>query len=114
MVAAGIEVMNVFGGSAFLDVMELARHRALDQARVARRTGGTDRVVRAGDAQVQGDFTGWIVRYRPRVVVVRPDARVVVELRDLIDLVLGLDVAVLGDPQINASPAFFDVRPIEP
>jgi polyketide biosynthesis 3-hydroxy-3-methylglutaryl-CoA synthase-like enzyme PksG len=34
MVAAGIEVMNVFGGSAFLDVMELARHRKLDPARV--------------------------------------------------------------------------------
>jgi polyketide biosynthesis 3-hydroxy-3-methylglutaryl-CoA synthase-like enzyme PksG len=34
MVAAGIEVMNVFGGSACLDVMELARHRALEPARV--------------------------------------------------------------------------------
>jgi len=34
MVAAGIEAMNVFGGSAFLDVMELAQHRALDAARV--------------------------------------------------------------------------------
>jgi polyketide biosynthesis 3-hydroxy-3-methylglutaryl-CoA synthase-like enzyme PksG len=35
MVAAGIEAMNVFGGSAYLDVMALARHRALDPARVA-------------------------------------------------------------------------------
>ena len=35
MVAAGIEAMHVFGGSACLDVMELARHRALDPARVA-------------------------------------------------------------------------------
>src|SRR5262245_18723930 len=35
MVVAGIEAMNVFGGSAYLDVMELARHRALDPARVA-------------------------------------------------------------------------------
>lgn len=34
MVAAGIEAMNVFGGCAFLDVMELAQHRQLDPARV--------------------------------------------------------------------------------
>jgi len=32
MVAAGIEAMHVFGGSACVDVMELARHRALDPA----------------------------------------------------------------------------------
>jgi polyketide biosynthesis 3-hydroxy-3-methylglutaryl-CoA synthase-like enzyme PksG len=34
MVAAGIEAMNVFGGSACLDVMELAEHRQLDPARI--------------------------------------------------------------------------------
>jgi polyketide biosynthesis 3-hydroxy-3-methylglutaryl-CoA synthase-like enzyme PksG len=33
MSLAGIEAMNVFGGSAFLDVAELARHRKLDKAR---------------------------------------------------------------------------------
>jgi polyketide biosynthesis 3-hydroxy-3-methylglutaryl-CoA synthase-like enzyme PksG len=34
MVAAGIEAMNVFAGSACVDVLELAQHRALDPARV--------------------------------------------------------------------------------
>jgi polyketide biosynthesis 3-hydroxy-3-methylglutaryl-CoA synthase-like enzyme PksG len=34
MVTAGIEAMNVFGGSACVDVMELAEHRHLDPARV--------------------------------------------------------------------------------
>jgi polyketide biosynthesis 3-hydroxy-3-methylglutaryl-CoA synthase-like enzyme PksG len=34
MVAVGIEAMNAFGGSACLDVMELAQHRQLDPARV--------------------------------------------------------------------------------
>jgi polyketide biosynthesis 3-hydroxy-3-methylglutaryl-CoA synthase-like enzyme PksG len=34
MVAAGIEAMNVFGGSACVDVMELAQHRQLDPTRV--------------------------------------------------------------------------------
>lgn len=33
MIAVGIEAMNVFGGTAYLDVMELARHRQLDNAR---------------------------------------------------------------------------------
>jgi polyketide biosynthesis 3-hydroxy-3-methylglutaryl-CoA synthase-like enzyme PksG len=33
MTNVGIEAMNVFGGSAFLDVAELARHRKLDMTR---------------------------------------------------------------------------------
>lgn len=33
MISVGIEAMNVFGGSAYLDVMELAEHRKLDTAR---------------------------------------------------------------------------------
>lgn len=33
MITVGIEAMNVFGGTAYVDVMELARHRGLDLAR---------------------------------------------------------------------------------
>jgi polyketide biosynthesis 3-hydroxy-3-methylglutaryl-CoA synthase-like enzyme PksG len=33
MVPVGIEAMNVFGGTAYLDVMQLAKHRNLDNAR---------------------------------------------------------------------------------
>ncbi|PSL48197.1 hydroxymethylglutaryl-CoA synthase [Chitinophaga niastensis] len=33
MTNVGIEAMNVFGGSAYLDVMQLAKHRKLDTAR---------------------------------------------------------------------------------
>lgn len=33
MVRVGIEAMNVFGGTAYVDVLELARHRGLDAAR---------------------------------------------------------------------------------
>ncbi|MCX8131982.1 MAG: hydroxymethylglutaryl-CoA synthase family protein [Clostridia bacterium] len=33
MVSVGIEAMNVFGGTAYLDVMQLAKHRKLDTAR---------------------------------------------------------------------------------
>lgn len=33
MIPVGIEAMNVFGGTAYLDVMELARHRQLDTTR---------------------------------------------------------------------------------
>jgi polyketide biosynthesis 3-hydroxy-3-methylglutaryl-CoA synthase-like enzyme PksG len=33
MISVGIEAMNVFGGTAYLDVMQLARHRRLDLAR---------------------------------------------------------------------------------
>lgn len=33
MAAAGIEAINVFGGTAYLDVMQLAEYRNLDPAR---------------------------------------------------------------------------------
>ncbi|WP_278287511.1 hypothetical protein [Ruminiclostridium josui] len=33
MVPVGIEALNVFGGTAYLDVMQLAEHRKLDTAR---------------------------------------------------------------------------------
>ncbi len=33
MIPVGIEAMNIFGGTAYLDVAELARHRQLDMAR---------------------------------------------------------------------------------
>lgn len=33
MIPVGIEAMNVYGGTAYLDVMQLARHRNLDTAR---------------------------------------------------------------------------------
>ena len=84
---------------------------ALDQPRVAGRTGRADRVVRAGDAHVERDLAGRVVGHRPRVVVVRPDLRVVVVALDLVDFVLGLDVAVLGDADVDADPLAIDVRP---
>ena len=33
MIPVGIEAMNIFGGTAYLDVMQLARHRQLDTTR---------------------------------------------------------------------------------
>ncbi len=76
--------------------------RALDQPGVARRAGRADRVVRPGDAQVQRDLAGRVVGHRARIVVVRPELGVVVEALELVDLVLGLDVAVLGHADVDA------------
>ena len=87
--------------------------RALDQPRVARRARGADRVVRPGDPHVERDLARRVVRHRARVVVVRPDLRVVVELRDLVDLVLGLDVAVLGDADVDADARAVDRVPLD-
>ena len=86
---------------------------ALDHAGVARGAGGADRVVRAGDAQVQRDLAGRIVGHGARIVVVRPELRVVVESLELVDFVFGLDVAVLGHADVDADSFAIDVRPIE-
>ena len=83
-------------------------------AGIARRTGRADRVVRPGDAQVQRNFAGRIVGHGARIVMVRPELRVVVEPLELEDFVFGFDVAVLGDADVDADRRFIDIRPIEP
>ena len=80
---------------------------------VAGGAGRADRVVRAGDAQVQRDLAGRIVGHGARVVVVRPELGVVVEPLELVDLVFGLDVAVLGDADVDADLGLVDVGPVE-
>ena len=77
-------------------------------------TGGADRVMRPGDAHVERDFAGRVVGHGARIVVVRPEFRVVIEPFELKDFVLGLDVAVLGDADVNADHRFVDVGPIQP
>ena len=46
--------------------------------------------------------------------MVRPELGVVVETLELEDFVLGLDVAVFGDADVDADRRLVDVRPIEP
>ncbi len=99
------ERVNAFRDAAGQRHIALAQQqhlRALDQAGVAGGTGGADRVVRAGDAQVQRDLAGRVVGHGARIVVVRPELGVVIEALELVDFVLGLDVAVLGDADIDA------------
>ena len=69
---------------------------------VARRAGRPQRVVRAGDAQVQRNLAGRVVGHGARIVVVRPELGVVVVALEQVDLVLGLDVAVLGHADVDA------------
>ena len=64
-----------------------------------------------GDSQAERHFAGRAVGDGARVVVMRPNAGVVVELGDLEDFVFGLDVAVLGDADENADAILADVWP---
>ena len=86
----------------------------LNQSRVAGRTGGTDRVVRSGDAHVQGDLAGRVVGHGARIVMVRPNTGVVVVLFDLVDFIFGLDVAMLGNTDIHPHALAVEVLPVEP
>jgi len=47
-------------------------------------------------------------------MMVRPILGVVAELGDVVDLVLGLDVAVLGDAEVDADAGLIDLVPVEP
>ena len=64
--------------------------------------------MRTCDTHVQRHLPGRAVGYRPRVVVVRPVLDVVIVLAEVVNLVFGLDVAVLGGADVNADPAFVE------
>ncbi len=84
----------------------------LNQTRVARGTGGTDRVVWTGDSHVEGDFARRIVGHGARIVVMRPKGGVVVVALQLVDFIFGFDIAVLGDTKIDTNSRLFCVFPI--
>src|SRR5690606_34963559 len=87
--------------------------RPLDDARVPSGTCSADRVVRAGDTEVQRDFPGRIVGDRARVVVMRPTTRVVIEPLDDVDLVFGLNIAVFGHADVDTHARFVRVFPLD-
>ncbi len=71
--AERVDALRHAAGQRHVALAQPQHLRALDQPGVARGTGGADRVVRAGDAQVQRDLAGRIVGHGARVVVVRPE-----------------------------------------
>ena len=99
------------GQVAFVQSQHLG---ALDQPRVASCTGCPDGVVRTCDAHIQSHFARRVVRHRAGIVVMRPETGVVIVPLDLEDLVLRLDVPVLGNPQIDPDPRFVHVLPVQP
>ena len=88
--------------------------RGLDEARVAGCTGRTDRVMWARNPHIHRHFARRIIRYRAWVVVVGPVLRVETELGNIMNLVLGLDVAVFGDAEVYADAGLIDGLPDEP
>ena len=94
--------------------MQSEHLNALDNPCVTRRTRGTNRVMGAGDSQVQGDFTSGVVGHGARIVVVGPIGRVVFVLLDGIDFVFGLNISMLGDTDIDPNTRLVDIGPFEP
>ena len=97
-----------------VDLAEAQELRAVDQPEVAGRARAAEAIGRALQAEVERDLAGRVVRDRARVVMVRPVRQVELVLRDLVDLVLGLDVAVLGDAREDADPLTVVARELEP
>ena len=72
------------------------------------------RVVRPRNAEVERNLSGRIVGHGTRIVVMRPELGIVIEPLQLVDFVFRFDVAVLGDPHVDADIGPIDIRPIEP
>ena len=111
--AEGVNALRHAAAQGDVAIAQPQHLHALDDAGIARGAGGAERVVRAGDAQVQRNLAGRVVGHGARVVVVRPELRVVVVALQQVDLVLGLDVAVFGHADVDADGRAVDVFPIE-
>ena len=88
--------------------------RGVDQPHVSCRTRSPDRVGGARHAEIERRLTGGVVRDSPGVVIMRPKLRIVVKLRDVVDFVLGLDVAVLRAANVNTHTVLRHRLPNEP
>ena len=67
----------------------------------------------SGDPHIDGDLARRVIRDGARIVVVRPEACVVFEFGDVIHLVLGLDIAVLGGADIDADAALIKIFEVD-
>ena len=79
--------------------------QGLDQAGVTRCAGRANGVVGACDACINCDLTSWVVGHGAGIVMVRPKLGIVVELRDIIDLVLRFYISMLSRAYVDADPA---------
>ncbi len=110
------EGVNAFGNAAGQGQVAIAHPEhlhALDQPDVSRRASRADRVMRPGDSHVQRDLPGRVVGHRAGIVVVRPEAGIVVVAFDQIHFVLGFDASMLGNADVHADTARVDVGPVD-
>ena len=70
--------------------------------------------MRSSDAKRKRDLACRIVRYRPRIVVVRPVRAVIIVLFDLVYFVFRFDVAMLRHADIDADGILRKGLPIKP
>ena len=70
--------------------------------------------MRPSYTQIDSNLSRWIIRYCPRIMVVGPELRIIVELGNIINLSLGFYVTVLSCTNINANSIFRKIIPIQP
>ncbi len=109
-----VNALGDAAGQSLIDFAQPQHLHAVNQTGVARRTRRPDGQMWTGNPQADGYFAGRVVGHRAGIVMMGPDSRVVVVARNLIDFVLRLDVAVLGDPEEDADSAFFNRFPGKP
>ena len=91
-----------------IDLTQPQHLQALNDSQISRRAGRSDGVMRPGDFHVQGHFSRRVVGNCTGIMMVRPELYVVTILADVVDLVFGLDIAMLGHSQIDAHSGAVD------
>ena len=100
--AKGVDTFAYASANRQVHLAQAQHLGRVNQPEISGGTGCANGVRRSGDAEIERGLARGVVRDGPRIVVVRPELGIVVELRNRVDFVLRLDVAVLGAPHVNA------------
>ena len=100
----GVNALGDTAGDRQITFVQAKHLQALDQARIASRTSGSDCIVRSSDAQIERQFSRRVVGNGARVVMMRPDFNVVVEAANLMDFRFGFHVPMFGHANVYADP----------
>ena len=109
----GLDALGDATRQSKIDFAQAKHLQGLDQAGVTCSAGRADGVVGARDACINCNLTRWVVGHGAGIVMVRPKLGVVVELRDIIDLVLRFYIPMFGRAYVDADPALVIIFKVE-
>ena len=100
----GISAFRYASSDRYIHLIKHELLCGMNDAVIARRTGGTEADVRSCNPHIHADFTCRIIGDRPGIVMVRPAPRVIVKFLYVGNFIFGFNIAMFCCSYINTYP----------